>query len=68
MDEKQESVGKFCDMSFLRKGDKKRSERYYVFVPPEIVHNPKFPFKPEDPVMVRLEGQKLVVIKMIPAE
>lgn len=71
MDEKQkptQAIGKFLDMGFQRKGDKKRSERFYIFVPPELVRDPKFPFQTNDPVMIRLEGQKLTVIKMVPIE
>lgn len=68
MSEKTQAVGKFLDMGFKRKGDSKRSERFYIAIPKELIHNPQFPFKTEDPIMIRIEGNKLTILKMVPVE
>lgn len=51
-------------MGFDRKGDKKRSERFYIIVPPEMVHDERFPLRPDEAVMLRAEGRKLVVMRV----
>ena len=63
-----QAVGRFSDLSFNRKGDKKRSERYYIIVPPELLHDDRFPLHLNEPVMCRVEGQKLIVVRMVPQE
>jgi len=61
-------VGKFLDMSFDRKGDKRRSERFYLLIPPELVHDERFPLQKDELAMIRIEGLKLIVMKLAPVE
>lgn len=57
-------TGKFTDTSFLRKGDTNRSERYYIRIPPGLVHHPVFPFMDQEKVRVRLETGRLIIEKL----
>jgi hypothetical protein len=54
--------GVFIDMSFRRKDDKKRSERYYVKIPRCIVWHDKFPFKDRDKLTIRIDIKKGILI------
>ena len=61
---REKGLGKFINTSFLRKGDKNRSERYYVRIPPVLVHHPAFPFTDQEKVRVRLETGRIVIEKL----
>lgn len=63
-----EMIGRFIDYSWSGKGKSKRSEKYFIHVPPEMLHDERFPLKLNEPVMLRVEGQKLVIMKMAPVE
>jgi hypothetical protein len=70
MDDKKQvqRMGMFLDASFHRKKDTKRSERYYISVPPELVNDARFPLQKDTPVVVRIDGNKVVVMRVAPVE
>jgi hypothetical protein len=57
-------VGRFLDMSFNRKGTDKRTERYYVLVPPEMFHEEAFPLRLNEHVVLRIDGKKVIVSRV----
>lgn len=58
-------LGRFANSSFKRPGQK-HAERYIIVVPHELVHNPDFPFKDMETVLVKLgtRGKQLIVQKI----
>jgi hypothetical protein len=56
-------VGKFWNTGFERKGYKKKIERFYIAIPREMVHDARFPLKANEDVLIRIEGQKIIVTR-----
>jgi hypothetical protein len=47
---------------------RKKGRRVYIFLPGKYVDDPRFPFKGDGPLMCRVEGNKLILLKMVPQE
>ena len=63
------SLGKFVDFSYTPKKGKgkggKRHPRYYIYIKDaKFVESGHFPFKPDDPLMIRTKDNKLVISKV----
>lgn len=63
-----ECYGKLIDMT-IRSKKRKVGKRYYIHIQnPEVVEHEKFPFKPDDIFLVRVKGNKVELLKLVPAE
>jgi hypothetical protein len=56
--------GKYIDSSFLRKGDKNRSYRLFIRIPPGVAHHKLFPFRDGERVLVRIHNGRLIISRM----
>ena len=57
-----EGIGKVINRP--TKTGSKTYDKYFIYIPTSVAKDSAFPFKPGEKVIIRIEGNKLIIEKM----
>jgi len=67
MSEEKETLkayGKFIAQQFKNKVYGKATKRFYFYVDPKMAEDPRFPFRKNDMVLMKLENNRLIITRV----